>query len=186
MDGEEKEEGPCRGERETRAPSQNSRGILRPGSLPLEMTGSWDAWQRNTTSSGERPDSEIKEMHDMSAREGNSGNESSLGRHAMEYVADYHFFYHFGCFTFKTPTFFSAIVSLCSEAPVPHVTRLFWFYRKREARRLFLTMKINLQFYYIPVHNTTSPISPVKVDHLDPLCRPQLCPDNNVNNLRCI
>lgn len=41
----------------------------------------------------------------------------------------------------------------------------FWFifFRKREARRLFLTMKVNLQFYYIPVCKPTTPASAVKV-----------------------
>ncbi|KAI1896797.1 hypothetical protein AGOR_G00098510 [Albula goreensis] len=35
-------------------------------------------------------------------------------------------------------------------------------YRKREARRLFLTMKLNLQMYYIPVSDEPTITSPVK------------------------
>ncbi len=39
-------------------------------------------------------------------------------------------------------------------------------HRKREARRRFLTMKVNLQMYYIPVTRQSSTASPVKVNTL--------------------
>lgn len=118
----------------------------------------------------------------MSASEGNSGNESGLGGHAMRYSPLLLSLWSFPVQSSK-PFSVHSCRSAVKLTLSPHVTCLFWLYRKREARRLFLTMKINLQFYYIPVRSTTSPISPTKVGHLDPLCRLQLCPDNNINTL---
>lgn len=53
--------------------------------------------------------------------------------------------------------------------------------RKREARRLFLTMKVSLQFYYIPVCRTPAPVSPVKVRQLPLVNTPSACYCMKVN-----
>ncbi|XP_056892251.1 phosphoinositide 3-kinase regulatory subunit 6 isoform X2 [Takifugu flavidus] len=69
----------------------------------------------------------------------------------------------------KQPRHFTArIVAIGDDRILGRLAKEYYLFRKREARRLFLTMKINLQFYYIPVHNTTSPISPSKGNLLKP------------------
>lgn len=60
---------------------------------------------------------------------------------------------------------FVGIVKLLSQA-CKQIICLVCLCRKREARRLFLTVKVNLQFYYIPVCRATTPISSVKVRQL--------------------
>lgn len=71
----------------------------------------------------------------------------------------------------------SLVTGTCISHVSSHVSHvcLVWFCRKREARRLFLTMKINLQFYYIPVCKATTPNSSVKVSLLPLLRTPSLC-----------
>lgn len=51
----------------------------------------------------------------------------------------------------------------CGKTAQSHPACISYLCRKREARRLFLTMKVNLQFYYIPVCGPTSAVSSVKV-----------------------
>lgn len=112
------------------------------------MTGCSAAWPRSTTSSGE----------------------GHLSAAKM-------------CW-FVTSLYLIVVVLQCSPVTgifISHVSShvshvcLVWFCRKREARRLFLTMKINLQFYYIPVCKATTPNSSVKVSLLPPLHTPSPC-----------
>lgn len=81
--------------------------------------------------------------------------------------------------SFVTSLYLTVVVLQCSLATgicISHVSshvshvRLVRCCRKREARRLFLTMKINLQFYYIPVCKAPTPNSSAKVSFL-PLLR---------------
>ncbi|XP_026159237.1 phosphoinositide 3-kinase regulatory subunit 6 [Mastacembelus armatus] len=67
----------------------------------------------------------------------------------------------------KQPRHFTArIVAMGDDRVLGRLAKAYYFLRKREARRLFLTMKVNLQFYYIPVcKNVTHPISSVKENH---------------------
>ncbi|KAI3353071.1 hypothetical protein L3Q82_019636 [Scortum barcoo] len=58
--------------------------------------------------------------------------------------------------------FTARIVTMGDDRVLGRLAKAYYFFRKREARRLFLTMKVNLQFYYIPVCRATTPISPVK------------------------
>lgn len=59
----------------------------------------------------------------------------------------------------KQQRYFTArIVAMGDDRVLGRLAKTYYFYRKREARRLFLTMKVNLQFYYIP-------ISPCKIHH---------------------
>ncbi|XP_051563591.1 phosphoinositide 3-kinase regulatory subunit 6-like isoform X1 [Myxocyprinus asiaticus] len=54
------------------------------------------------------------------------------------------------------------IVVMGDDRVLGRLARTYYWLRKREARRLFLTMKINLQMYYIPVARQSSATSPVK------------------------
>ncbi|KAG7242364.1 hypothetical protein INR49_023493 [Caranx melampygus] len=54
------------------------------------------------------------------------------------------------------------IVAMGDDRVLGRLAKVYYFFRKREARRLFLTMKINLQFYYIPVCNGSTHISSLK------------------------
>lgn len=54
------------------------------------------------------------------------------------------------------------IVVMGDDRVLGRLAKAYYFFRKREARRLFLTMKVNLQFYYIPVCRAPTPISPVR------------------------
>ncbi|XP_068448546.1 phosphoinositide 3-kinase regulatory subunit 6 [Clinocottus analis] len=64
--------------------------------------------------------------------------------------------------------FTARIVAMGDDRVLGRLAKAYYFFRKREARRLFLTMKVNLQFYYIPVCEATSPISSAK--SMDNLC----------------
>ncbi|KAM9856970.1 phosphoinositide 3-kinase regulatory subunit 6 [Aulostomus maculatus] len=57
--------------------------------------------------------------------------------------------------------FTARIVAMGDDRVLGRLAKAYYFFRKREARRLFLTMKVNLQFYYIPVCIATSPTSSV-------------------------
>ncbi|XP_004539330.1 phosphoinositide 3-kinase regulatory subunit 6 [Maylandia zebra] len=57
------------------------------------------------------------------------------------------------------------IVIMGTDRVLGRLAKAYYFFRKREARRLFLTMKVDLQFYYIPVCSPKSPSSPVKENH---------------------
>ncbi|XP_046899505.1 phosphoinositide 3-kinase regulatory subunit 6 isoform X1 [Hypomesus transpacificus] len=48
--------------------------------------------------------------------------------------------------------FTARIVMMGDDRVLGRLAKAFYFLRKREARRLFLTMKVNLHFYYIPVN----------------------------------
>lgn len=54
------------------------------------------------------------------------------------------------------------IVVMGDDRAVGRLARAYYWLRKREARRRFLTMKVNLQMYYIPVTRQSSTASPVK------------------------
>ncbi|KAL1272936.1 hypothetical protein QQF64_028798 [Cirrhinus molitorella] len=54
------------------------------------------------------------------------------------------------------------IVVMGDDRAVGRLARAYYWLRKREARRRFLTMKVNLQMYYIPVTRQSSAASPVK------------------------
>lgn len=59
--------------------------------------------------------------------------------------------------------FTARIVAMGDDRVLGRLAKAYYFLRKREARRLFLTMKVNLQFYYIPVcRAATTPISSIK------------------------
>uniref|UniRef100_A0A8C6WK47 Phosphoinositide-3-kinase regulatory subunit 6 n=1 Tax=Neogobius melanostomus TaxID=47308 RepID=A0A8C6WK47_9GOBI len=69
----------------------------------------------------------------------------------------------------KQQRYFTArIVAMGDDRVLGRLAKTYYFYRKREARRLFLTMKVNLQFYYIPISPCKSHHSPVK-ENLNPL-----------------
>ncbi|CAJ1053615.1 phosphoinositide 3-kinase regulatory subunit 6 [Xyrichtys novacula] len=57
--------------------------------------------------------------------------------------------------------FTARIVAMGDDRVLGRLAKAYYFFRKREARRLFLTMKIHLQFYYIPVCRPTTSISPI-------------------------
>ncbi|XP_028262925.1 phosphoinositide 3-kinase regulatory subunit 6 [Parambassis ranga] len=58
--------------------------------------------------------------------------------------------------------FTARIVVMGDDRAVGRLAKAYYYFRKREARRLFLTMKVNLQFYYIPVCGAAAPTSSVK------------------------
>ncbi|XP_008276711.1 phosphoinositide 3-kinase regulatory subunit 6 [Stegastes partitus] len=58
--------------------------------------------------------------------------------------------------------FTARIVAMGDDRVLGRLAMAYYLLRKREARRLFLTMKVNLQFYYIPVCTARTPISSVK------------------------
>lgn len=58
--------------------------------------------------------------------------------------------------------FTARIVVMGDDRVLGRLAKAYYFFRKREARRLFLTMKVNLQFYYIPVSRAPAPLSPVR------------------------
>ncbi|XP_037545796.1 phosphoinositide 3-kinase regulatory subunit 6 [Nematolebias whitei] len=59
--------------------------------------------------------------------------------------------------------FTARIVVMGDDRVLGHLAKAYYLYRKREARRLCLTMKVNLQFYYIPVRAASAPVSSAKV-----------------------
>ncbi|KAM6971923.1 phosphoinositide 3-kinase regulatory subunit 6 [Aplochiton taeniatus] len=63
--------------------------------------------------------------------------------------------------------FTARIVVMGDDRVLGKLAKTFYLLRKREARRLFLTMKVNLQFYYVPVCKDPMPFSPVK-ENLSP------------------
>nr|XP_046266394.1 phosphoinositide 3-kinase regulatory subunit 6 [Scatophagus argus]XP_046266401.1 phosphoinositide 3-kinase regulatory subunit 6 [Scatophagus argus]XP_046266410.1 phosphoinositide 3-kinase regulatory subunit 6 [Scatophagus argus] len=73
-----------------------------------------------------------------------------------------------GCSAMQNPfpkqqrQFTARIVAMGDDRVLGRMAKAYYFFRKREARRLFLTMKVNLQFYYIPVCVATTPITSVK------------------------
>ncbi|XP_044046290.1 phosphoinositide 3-kinase regulatory subunit 6 isoform X2 [Siniperca chuatsi] len=58
--------------------------------------------------------------------------------------------------------FTARIVVMGDDRVVGRLAKAYYIFRKREARRLFLTMKVNLQFYYIPVCRAANPLSSAK------------------------
>ncbi|XP_056136329.1 phosphoinositide 3-kinase regulatory subunit 6 [Lampris incognitus] len=58
--------------------------------------------------------------------------------------------------------FTARIVVVGDDRALGRLAKAYYLLRKREARRLFLTMKVNLQFYYIPVSMDLTPTSPMK------------------------
>lgn len=58
--------------------------------------------------------------------------------------------------------FTARIVAMGDDRILGRLANAYYLLRKREARRLFLTMKVNLQFYYIPVFTAPTPVSSVK------------------------
>ncbi|XP_029992944.1 phosphoinositide 3-kinase regulatory subunit 6 isoform X2 [Sphaeramia orbicularis] len=63
----------------------------------------------------------------------------------------------------KQQRYFTArIVAMGDDRVLGRLAQTYYFFRKREARRIFLTMKVNLQFYYIPVCTAPTHTSPVK------------------------
>ncbi|KAM7394064.1 hypothetical protein PAMP_020887 [Pampus punctatissimus] len=58
--------------------------------------------------------------------------------------------------------FTARIVVMGDDRVLGRLAAAYYFFRKREARRLFLTMKVHLQFYYIPVCSAPTLVSPVK------------------------
>ncbi|XP_054636489.1 phosphoinositide 3-kinase regulatory subunit 6 [Dunckerocampus dactyliophorus] len=61
--------------------------------------------------------------------------------------------------------FTARIVVMGSDSVVGRLAKAYYCLRKREARRLFLTMKVNLQFYYIPVCAAPTAASSHKENH---------------------
>nr|XP_020466647.1 phosphoinositide 3-kinase regulatory subunit 6-like isoform X2 [Monopterus albus] len=68
-------------------------------------------------------------------------------------------------FTKQQRHFTARIVAMGDDRVLGRLAQAYYFFRKREARRLFLTMKVNIKFYYIPVCRALTPISPVKENH---------------------
>ncbi|XP_047435230.1 phosphoinositide 3-kinase regulatory subunit 6 isoform X2 [Mugil cephalus] len=63
----------------------------------------------------------------------------------------------------KTQRHFTArIVIMGGDRVLGRLAKAYYFFRKRESRRLFLTMKVNLQFYYIPVCKAPNTCTSVK------------------------
>ncbi|KAG7491623.1 hypothetical protein MATL_G00005610 [Megalops atlanticus] len=58
--------------------------------------------------------------------------------------------------------FTARIVLMGDDRVLGRLAKAYYSLRKREARRLFLTMKVNLQMYYIPVSDEATITSPVK------------------------
>ncbi|XP_056265121.1 phosphoinositide 3-kinase regulatory subunit 6 isoform X2 [Pseudoliparis swirei] len=58
--------------------------------------------------------------------------------------------------------FTARIVAMGDDRVLGRLAKAYFVFRKREARRRFLTMKVNLQFYYIPVSEATAPIGSIK------------------------
>lgn len=58
--------------------------------------------------------------------------------------------------------FTARIVAMGDDRVLGRLANAYYLLRKREARRLFLTMKVSLQFYYIPVFTAPIPASSVK------------------------
>lgn len=67
-------------------------------------------------------------------------------------------------FTKQQRHYIAKIVALGDDRIAGRLAKAYYFYRKREARRLFLTMKVSLQFYYIPVCPAQAPSSPATVN----------------------
>ncbi|GAA6229729.1 phosphoinositide 3-kinase regulatory subunit 6-like [Lates japonicus] len=68
-------------------------------------------------------------------------------------------------FTKQQRHFTARIVVMGDDRILGRLAKAYYFFRKREARRLFLTMKVNLQFYYIPVCKAPIHVSSVKENH---------------------
>uniref|UniRef100_A0A3B4WHG4 Phosphoinositide-3-kinase regulatory subunit 6 n=1 Tax=Seriola lalandi dorsalis TaxID=1841481 RepID=A0A3B4WHG4_SERLL len=65
-------------------------------------------------------------------------------------------------FTKQQRHFTARIVAMGDDRVLGRLAKAYYFFRKREARRLFLTMKVNLQFYYIPVCKENHPSNQFK------------------------
>ncbi|XP_035262915.1 phosphoinositide 3-kinase regulatory subunit 6 isoform X2 [Anguilla anguilla] len=63
--------------------------------------------------------------------------------------------------------FTARIVVMGDDRVLGRLAKAYYSLRKREARRLFLTTKVNLQMYYVPVSDAPAATSPVK-EHLSP------------------
>nr|XP_061791945.1 phosphoinositide 3-kinase regulatory subunit 6-like [Nerophis lumbriciformis] len=61
--------------------------------------------------------------------------------------------------------FTARIVVMGGDSILGHLAKAYYCLRKREARRIFLTMKVNLQFYYIPVCTVPTATSSDKENH---------------------
>ncbi|XP_077428129.1 phosphoinositide 3-kinase regulatory subunit 6 [Vanacampus margaritifer] len=61
--------------------------------------------------------------------------------------------------------FTARIVVMGGDSIVGRLAKAYYCLRKREARRIFLTMKVNLQFYYIPVCAASTTTSSDKENH---------------------
>ncbi|XP_019939274.2 phosphoinositide 3-kinase regulatory subunit 6 isoform X2 [Paralichthys olivaceus] len=68
-------------------------------------------------------------------------------------------------FTKQQRHFTARLVAIGDDRVLGRLAKTYYFFRKREAQRLFLTMKVNLQFYYIPVCKEPTHISSVKECH---------------------
>ncbi|XP_061077813.1 phosphoinositide 3-kinase regulatory subunit 6 isoform X2 [Conger conger] len=58
--------------------------------------------------------------------------------------------------------FTARILVMGDDRVLGRLAKAYYSLRKREARRLFLTMKVNLQMYYVPVSDEPAVTSPVK------------------------
>ncbi|XP_077575939.1 phosphoinositide 3-kinase regulatory subunit 6 isoform X1 [Stigmatopora nigra] len=72
------------------------------------------------------------------------GQEASLQRRAGSNITQ-------TPFSKQQKLFTARIVIMGGDSILGHLAKAYYCLRKREARRIFLTMKVNLQFYYIPV-----------------------------------
>ncbi|XP_051940042.1 phosphoinositide 3-kinase regulatory subunit 6 [Hippocampus zosterae] len=61
--------------------------------------------------------------------------------------------------------FTARIVVMGGDSVVGRLAKAYYCLRKREARRIFLTMKVNLQFYYVPVCPAPTTTSSNKESH---------------------
>lgn len=58
--------------------------------------------------------------------------------------------------------FTARIVTMGDDRVLGHLAKTYYSFRQREARKLFLTKKVDFQFYYIPVCKDPTPVSSVK------------------------
>ncbi|XP_077381520.1 phosphoinositide 3-kinase regulatory subunit 6 isoform X2 [Festucalex cinctus] len=68
-------------------------------------------------------------------------------------------------FTRHQRHFTARIVIMGGDSIAGRLAKAYYCLRKREARRIFLTMKVNLQFYYIPVCAASTTTSSDKENH---------------------
>lgn len=123
-----------------RTPSPSSRDASLPRSSSWGTTGCWAAWPEPTTSSSEA----LLPM--LYRREGRCFNSNSSVNSNIRRV----------CVLSVTLTSSTVKAVVKTDKHLFSGEPMVRSCRKREARRPFLSMKVNLQFYYIPVSQVST------------------------------